>query len=81
VVDGLFGSVTHHTSVVMYSRHTDQGDGTCVWCGERWPCRPRLDAVAVIEAAGEDPAQHDRSEISDNAPTLPMERPPPRRWD
>jgi hypothetical protein len=38
VVDGLLWQDAQH----MLERHAEPGaDGTCVWCGWRWPCTAR----------------------------------------
>ncbi len=78
-ITGLRGSITHHLSIEAYQRHVDKGDRTCAWCGRRTPCMSRLDAAAVIEAAGEDPHQYDPRPdgLKRDFPTVAIRRLPP----
>src|SRR3989442_1086923 len=55
----LPGGSVHRTSVELYQRHVDQGDGRCAACGLPTPCSARRHAAVVIRAAGEDPRWHD----------------------
>ena len=55
VLAGLLGSPTHQLSVEIYQRHRGAVPGRCDRCGASMPCRARQHAMAVIEAAGEDP--------------------------
>lgn len=45
--------------VAAYRRHRDGGTGTCAACGAASPCRPRRNAVTVIEAHADDPRRYD----------------------
>ena len=75
-IAGLRGSVTHHLAVEAYRRHVDRGDGTCAWCSRSTPCMSWLHAVAVIEAAGEDPRMYTEKSDTSDPVTLAMLRPP-----
>jgi len=58
----VVGSTFHRTSVELYQRHADRGDGSgrCVTCGQPTPCPARRHAARVIQAAGEDHRWYDR---------------------
>ena len=45
--------------VAAYRAHRDGGDGLCVVCRRAAPCRPRRNAVKVIEAHADDPRWYD----------------------
>ena len=42
VPDDIVDRLLWRDAQQMLGRHTEAGaDGTCVWCGWRWPCAPR----------------------------------------
>jgi hypothetical protein len=52
-------ATVHAVCVAAYRKHRDDGPGSCCACGEASPCRPRRNAVSVIEAYSDDPRRYD----------------------
>jgi hypothetical protein len=49
----------HAICVAAYRAHRDDGTGVCSACRDPFPCRPRRNAVKVIEAHADDPCRYD----------------------